>query len=451
MMNRDIYSHLLKWKSSKNRKPLILKGARQVGKTHILNHFGKTEYINVVYFNFEKDPNLGDFFEAKIDTSKILEKLAIYSEKKINRETTLVIFDEIQACPNAIKSLKYFNEENNDYHLAAAGSLLGVKLGRTAFPVGKVNFLTLFPLTFLEFLDGTGSKRLRTYLENLTECEPIEQAFHERLLDELRLYFFIGGMPEAIVTYLEKHDLKDVRKVQNDILTGYESDFSKHVDSAADAHKIAALWASVPGQLARENKKFKYSEIVKKARSRDYTNSLKWLSDAGLIIQAHKITTAQLPLSAYKVEDSFKIYFLDTGLLGAKLKLSAKTIIQGETLFEQFSGAYTENYVAQELIGKGFSDVCYWASPNEAEVDFVVSFAEKIYPLEVKAGGNGKAKSLRVYAAKFKPPAISIATIRNLKRDDDHCNFPLYAINRFPDLVAPKGDMAEQLGLGIVD
>lgn len=443
-MARDIYARLLRWKSSPARKPLILKGARQVGKTHILRHFGESEYANMVYFNFERDPALADFFKGRVEGQKVIEKLGIYSERKITPEETLIIFDEIQAAPNALKSLKYLNEEANEYHIAAAGSLLGVKLGQASpFPVGKVNFLSLYPLTFLEYLEGTGAKRLRAYLESLTECEPIEQAFHERLIDELRLYFFIGGMPETIVTYKEKRDLKEVRRVQNEILTGYESDFSKYAPPS-DAQKIASLWESVPVQLARENKKFKYSEVSKNARSRDYAHGLKWLSDAGLIHLSHKVTTAKIPLSAYRDEDSFKIYFLDTGLLGAKLKLTQRTIVKSAELFEQYAGAFTENYVAQELVASGFSDLHYWASTNQAEVDFITAYGDEIFPLEVKAGTNSKAKSLRVYAEKFKPSVVSMATLRNLKKDNDHCNFPLYAVSRFPELISPSVDY-EQL------
>ncbi len=438
MLKRDVYSDLLGWKSSPMRKPLILKGARQVGKTHILSEFGKSEYENVAYFNFERDPLLASFFDGNVNPEKIIKNLSIYSELKISPTATLIIFDEIQAAPLALKSLKYFNEEANEYHLAAAGSLLGVKLGEgAAFPVGKVNFLNLYPLSFLEFLSGVSAEGLQNYLLNLKECEPLPEAFHEQLIENLRLYFFIGGLPEAVVTYKITGDLRDVRQVQNDILTGYESDFSKHAPPA-DAQKIASAWDSVSIQLARENKKFKYSEIDQTARSREYSHSLKWLADAGLITRVHRITTAKLPLEAFKDESSFKIYFFDTGLLAAKLKLSPKTIVKGSELFEQFSGAFAENYVAQQLVANGFSDLYYWSSNNQAEVDFIMSYNEEIYPLEVKAGLTAKAKSLRVYAEKFKPPIVSMATLRNLKKDGDHCNFPLYAISRFPFIFTTK-------------
>ncbi len=444
MLTRNLYASLVEWRKSAQRKPLILRGARQVGKTHLLTQLGEKEYKNYIYLNFEKDPALKDFFVGRIDPKKILQNIAIYSEQKIQPETTLVILDEIQACPEALKSLKYFNEESNEFHVATAGSLLGVKIGQSAaFPVGKVNFMDLYPLTFFEFLSGVGASSLRDYLESISECAPLASPFHSRFTELLKLYFFIGGMPEAIVTYTRSQNLAEVRKVQKEILTGYENDFSKY-SSPSNALKIAKIWDSIPLQLARDNKKFKYSDLNRSARAREYSEALKWLSDAGLVLICNRLETPQLPLDAHIEDESFKLYMIDCGLLGAKLNASQRTVVLGNELFQTYKGAYTENFVAQELIGSGLPKIYYWTSGNTAEVDFIVSYKEDVFPLEVKSGTNGNSPSLAQYAKKYKPKTVSIATLRNLLRTGNHVNFPLYAVSLFPKLVAPN-DEPEQL------
>lgn len=433
-MNRDIYSQLLKWKSSRDRKPLIVKGARQVGKTYLLKEFGKAQYKDLAYFNFEETPTLSEFFSQNIEVSKILEKLSIYREKKIEPGETLLFFDEIQAAPKALNSLKYFYEHSPKYHVVAAGSLLGVKVGHGApFPVGKVKFLNLYPFNFFEFLEALGKTALCDYLRKKNDFEPIEDVFHEELLHQLKLYMFIGGMPEPILKYRETQDLSIVREYQNDILEAYLLDFSKYT-TKTETIRITNVWESLSTQLARENKKFKYADIARGARAKDYELAIQWLKEAGLILVSHCISTAQLPLSAYKEEDKFKLYLLDVGLLGAKLKLSMKTIVQKNTLFSQFNGAFTENYVAQQLYSEGELDLYYWARPNVAEVDFVLSHDEMIYPLEVKAGKQRHKPSLKFYDGKFAPPCLSRAGARNFKYDGRVANYPLYGILRFPDL-----------------
>ncbi|MGD9643717.1 MAG: ATP-binding protein [Elusimicrobiales bacterium] len=431
-MKRNIYRNLLDWKKSDNRKPLILQGARQVGKTYILKEFGKKEYKDTAYFNFEEDPALAEFFKGKISPEKIIEKLSIYQEKPILPGNTLIIFDEVQISPETLTSLKYFQEEAGQYHIAAAGSLLGIRLGRYApFPVGKVNFLNLYPLSFSEYLDGVGKSGLRGLLQTAATPEPFELAFHNELLENLRLYYFIGGMPEAIAQYNRDKDLNKVRTIQNEILAAYLMDISKHA-TRTEAIKIASIWNSIPGQLAKENKKFKFSEISGNARARDYNESIQWLVQAGLVYKCFSIKTPKLPLSGYCEDNIFKLYLLDTGLLGAMLNLSQKTIMEENRLFSEYNGAFTENYVAQELIVNGNKALYYWTSDAIAEVDFVIAHNEEIFPLEVKAGTSKHKKSLTAFGEKYGSHALSMATLRNFKQDGKVCNYPLYAVSLFP-------------------
>ena len=434
-MKRDIYTNLINWKNSYRRKPLILRGARQVGKTYILKEFGEKEYENVAYFNFEEDSGLNDFFKGRIQTEKIIEKLSIYLETKILPGKTLLIFDEVQSSPASLNSLKYFNEKANQYHIATAGSLLGIKIGQSApFPVGKVNFMDLYPFSFGEYLDGLGKSQLRQFLERKSSFEPIEATFHDELIDNLKMYYFIGGMPEAILQYKNDGDLNHVRVVQQEILTAYEMDFSKYA-SKSDAIKITNTWHTIPRQLAKENKKFKFSEITKHARARDYNVIIQWLLDAGLVYKCFNITAPRLPLSGYREENIYKLFMLDTGLLCAMLNISQKTIVEGNALFSEYNGAFVENYVAQELIAHGLEEIYYWTSNNRSEVDFIIAYDDFIYPLEVKSGMSTKNKSLRIYGEKYSPPALSRANLRNFNTDHKINNYPLYAVSLFPRII----------------
>ena len=429
-MKRDIYKQLFSWKESSSRKPLVLKGARQVGKTYILKEFGKGEYGNVAYFNFEEDPDLNEIFAGRLSPEKIIDMLSIYHGSRISSDHTLIIFDEIQSSPKTLTSLKYFCEDAPDYHIATAGSLLGVKVGQSApFPVGKVNFLDMYPMSFGEFLDAVGKKQLRLFIDDKTDFSPIPKSLHTELTDLLNIYYFVGGMPEAVGRYAEDKDLNKVRNIQDEILSAYTIDFSKYT-TRTEAIRLSNIWASIPGQLARENKKFTFGLIDKNARAREYNESIQWLVDAGFVTRVNNIKTAKLPLSGYQ-DNKFKLYLLDTGLLGAMIKVPQKAIIEGDRLFSEYNGAFVENYVAQDFVVHGQKNLYYWSSKNTAEVDFVIALENQILPLEVKAGISKQKKSLRVYGEKFNPPVLSRSTLMNFKEDGKIRNYPLYAVSLF--------------------
>lgn len=432
-MKRDIYQQLLAWKRSELRKPLVLRGARQVGKTYILKEFAKNEYESHIYLNFEEDASLDAFFESRFDKEKVLNTLSIYSGVKASPGSTLIIFDEIQASNNALNALKYFNEYANEYHIVSAGSLLGIKLaGKRSFPVGKVSFLDLYPMSFLEFLDALDKTALRQLIEEADQgFSPFPEPFHLELTELLKYYYFIGGMPEVVFTYCKNKTFDDTRKIQRDILDAYLLDFAKHADKY-EIMKISTIWQSIPVHLSKENKKFVFSAIRKSARARDYENALQWLLDAGLIYKSFNITTPKLPLISYANANIFKIFLLDVGLLGAMSNLSPSSLIAGSTIFTHFHGALVENYVAQQMQSKFPGNLFYWTSAGKAEVDFVVSVNERIYPLEAKAGVNPKSKSLKIYNEKYSPEVLSRATLLNLRKDGSVCNYPLYAISCFP-------------------
>lgn len=429
-MKRNIYTQLEEWKQSARRKPLVINGARQVGKTYALKHFGQRSYEKVAYLNFEKDEKLGQYFEGTLDPKELIKIIGIHTEIDIEPHNTLIIFDEIQECPKALNSLKYFCEEANEYHVVAAGSLLGVKTtGEKGFPVGKVNFLHMYPLTFFEFLSALGHEKTRLFLEEYTVYEPLPNPMHDKLLQLLKLYFFIGGMPEAVAEYVKTEKLSTVREIQLEILNAYERDFSKHAPPH-EIMKIMTVWKQVHRQLAKENKKFIFAAIRKSARGRDYEEAIQWLSDAGLIYKSY-LGSPKFPLSAYADNSIFKIFLADVGLLGAQSNLSPQIIIEGDLLFTEFKGALTENYVAQELIATN-KKTYYWESEGQAEIDFLLEDDHEIYPLEVKSGASQKKKSLQVYNQKYAPSKLIRTTTMNLKHDGDIYNCPLYLISRFP-------------------
>ncbi|MCW3107575.1 MAG: hypothetical protein JWQ09_2081 [Segetibacter sp.] len=431
-MQRDIYHLLEEWKQSTRRKPLVVNGARQVGKTYSLKHFGKTSYEKMVYLNFEKDEKLDQYFGGTLDPKQLIKILSIHASQDIEPHNTLLIFDEIQNSPRALNSLKYFFEEANEYHVVAAGSLLGVKTaGEKGFPVGKVNFLHMYPLTFFEFLQAVGEEKIRRFLEEYHTYDSIPNPIHEKLLELLKLFFFIGGMPEVVSEYIKSGKLSVVREIQLEILNAYEKDFAKHAPPH-EIMKITTVWKQVHRQLAKENKKFIFAAIRKSARGRDYEEAIQWLSDAGLIHKSYLVESPKFPLSAYADTNVFKIFLLDIGLLGAQSNLSPQIIIEGDLLFTEFKGALTENYVAQELIATKHAKPYYWTSEGVAEVDFLLEEAHEIYPLEVKAGASQKKKSLLVYNQKYAPSKLIRTTTMNLKHDGDIYNYPLYLISRFP-------------------
>lgn len=431
-MKRDIYQLLEEWKRSTRRKPLVLNGARQVGKTYALKHFGKTSYEKMAYLNFEKDEKLGQYFEDSLDPKQLIKILSIHTEVEIKPHHTLLVLDEIQECPKALNSLKYFCEEANEYHVVAAGSLLGVKTAREkGFPVGKVNFLHLYPLTFFEFLSALGHEQIRLFLEKYSTYEPLPNPLHEQLVQLLKFYFFVGGMPEAVAEYAKTDNLNVVREIQLEILNAYEKDFAKHAPPH-EIMKITTVWKQIHRQLAKENKKFIFAAIRKSARGRDYEEAIQWLSDAGLIHKSYLVESPKFPLSAYADNHIFKIFLADVGLLGAQSNLSPQTIIDGDLLFTEFKGALTENYVAQELIATKHKEAYYWTSEGIAEIDFLIEEEHEIYPLEVKAGASQKKKSLLVYNQKYAPSKLIRATTMNLKHDGDIYNYPLYLLSRCP-------------------
>ncbi len=435
-MKRDIYTYLLNWKKETGRKPLILKGARQVGKTYILKEFGRREYRKTAYFDFEKDPALGEIFKGDLSPDKIVEKLSIALEEKIEKNETLIIFDEIQECPAALTSLKYFCDEAPEFNIIASGSLLGIKLGqKKSFPVGKVKLKTLHPMSFKEFLSGIGKDRLRELIRGKEDTVEINKKFHAELIDYLKIYFFIGGMPEAVYRYSEdKNDFNRIRQIQKDILTGYEDDFGKH-SSKNDALKIKEIWETIPKELAKENKKFMISHINKNARYRDYWHAIQWLENSGYIYLIKRISRPSLPLVNYTEKNVFKLFFLDTGLLGAMLNLSPRVIIEGSKLFKWYNGVFTENYVTQQLIAEGIENIYYWASGATAEVDFIVEEGTNIYPLEVKSGVIRKSISLETYNNKYNPDKLCRSSISNFSSSGKYRNFPLYAVSLFPSLL----------------
>lgn len=446
-MKRDIYKSLIDWKNSSRRKPLVLNGARQVGKTYALKHFGKECYKNCVYLNFEKDELLSKYFETTLEPRELLRVISIHKECEIIPNETLLIFDEIQSCPRALSSLKYFCEEANDFHVASAGSLLGVKTaGEKGFPVGKVNFLNLYPLTFFEFLEVSRHEKLREYLEEYKSFEPLPIPLHEQLLNLLRLYFYIGGMPEAVAEYIKSEKLNLIREIQEEILSAYEKDFIKHAP-AQEVMKITTVWHQIHSQLAKENKKFIFSAIRKSARGRDFEESLQWLLDAGLIHKSYLVETPKFPLSAYRDNNIFKIFLLDVGLLGAKSHLSLKIILEGNRMFQEFKGALTENFVASELIARASQKPYYWASTGIAEVDFLIEDEHKILPLEVKSGESGKKKSLLVFGEKYNEKTLLKTTTMNLTKNGSIYNFPLYMVGEIPRLINPRLETLDQNSL----
>ena len=434
VMERKIFEDLQRWKQHSLRKPLILMGARQVGKTYILKAFAAIAYQNVAYLNFENTPKLSELFSQSLKPQEIIRILSIELSMDIRPETTLIIFDEVQECPQALNSLKYFHVMANEYHICAAGSLLGVTLAHTqGFPVGQVDFLHLYPFGFSEFLQALGEDKLLQYLAEISDITPLPGILHEKLLNYFKEYLYIGGMPAAIAAYLENRDIQRVREVQTAILNAYRLDFAKHAPANV-VMKINQVWDVIPSQLAKENKKFIYSVIRKGARAQEFEIAIQWLKEAGLIHKVFNISTPKLPLMAYANHDIFKLYLVDIGLLGAMTGLSAKTMIHGIGIFQEFKGALTENYVAQELARQGIG-LYYWTSSGLAELDFILQHEEEIYPIEVKSGTSLKKKSLLSYMQKYHPTLSLRLSVMNLQRQKTLLNCPLYLLEYLPNLL----------------
>lgn len=428
-MYRKIIEDLKKWKNKKDRLPLILRGARQVGKTWILQEFGKECFDDVLYINFENAGSIADLFEENIKPKRIIEYLSAYHHKKIEPQKTLIIFDEIQEFPRALTALKYFAEETPEYAICCAGSLLGVFLhDEVSFPVGKVDFLELQPLDFEEFLIANDETPLINIIKK-NKLEQLPSLITDKLKDYLKKYFVIGGMPKAIKTWVEEKDFEFVESVQRGILEAYERDFSKHADKNT-ATKIRYVWNSIPSQLAKENRKFIYGVVRDGARAREYENSINWLKDTGLIRIVNRVKCGdKQPLKAYEDLKAFKIYLLDIGLLRVLCELPYETIIEKDAIYNEFNGLLTEQFVLQELENiKKINTIYYWTNEFQSEVDFVFSYKNLILPVEAKAGINVKAQSLKVYMKEYNPKFAIRYSLLNIKFDNNILNIPLYAI-----------------------
>ena len=432
-MYRIAIKKLLKWKQSKHRKPLIIEGARQVGKTWLMKEFGRIAYADTVYINFDSNSRMAELFASDLDTDRLVLGLELYAGRKIDPDNALLIFDEVQEVPRALTSLKYFHENAPQYHIVCAGSLLGIALHQgTSFPVGKVDFLKLYPLSFREFLMAIGQEQFAKLLD--TQDFSMINNFSQTYIDALRQYFFIGGLPEAVQSFAENRDFNEVREIQKRILAAYEQDFSKHAPNEI-VPRIRMLWNSIPSQLAKENRKFVYGLVREGARAKDYETAIMWLSDCCLVHKISRVNAAGGPLRAYEYLKAFKLFLVDVGLLGCMAGLHPRTLLDGNDLFIEFKGALTEQYVCQQL--KTIDDLSVYYYTNDrgsCEIDFIVDTGDRIIPVEVKAVVNLRAKSLKTYREKF-APEISIRTsMANYKKEDWLVNLPLYAIDQIAKL-----------------
>jgi uncharacterized protein len=428
-MYRDKINELIKWKLSEYRKPLIVLGARQVGKTWLIQEFGRLEYKQTIYINFEKMKILRNLFVEDFDTSRILTALTVFAHKEIDPEDTLIVFDEIQEAEGGLTALKYFCEDLPRFHVIAAGSLLGLSHHQnSSFPVGKVDFLYLNPMSFSEFLIAINEEQMANLLIN-TDWNLIT-LFKEKFLTYLRYYIFIGGMPEVVFHFVEKRDFRVVRNTQNRILTAYQNDFSKHAPKEI-VPRIIMVWKSIPSQLAKENKKFVYGFIKEGGRAKEFELAIQWLVNCGLIHQCFRVSKPAISLSAYQDLSAFKLYHNDVGLLAAMAKLPLQTILNNDAIFEEFKGSLTENYVFQQLLLKEENDIYYWTNENStSEVDFIIQNDHEVIPIEVKSGINLKSVSFKFFCSKYNPKKAIRTSLADFKEEEWMTNIPLYAINK---------------------
>jgi len=435
---REIYQDLKAWQTQSSRKPLLLMGARQVGKTTVLKSFGQDEYEALVYINLERQPEVHAFFQGNKDPQTILDNLSLLIGQEIKDSKTLLIIDEIQACRDAIISLKYFAEELPEMHVIGAGSLLGISIGNDrSFPVGKVQFLDMYPLTFSEYLNTADERLYKSYHHFLTQSEinPLADAFLKPLQDVFKEYLLFGGMPEVAANYLEYRDTEKAQKIQDEILRAYELDFVKHADKTTST-KIQQVWQSLPSQLGKANKKFIFKAIRSGARAREYEAAIQWLIQAGLIYKIANIEKPNVPLKAYENVTAFKLYLFETGLLIRLAGLDPKTFINGDRFFVEFKGALAENHVAlslRRILGKA---PYYWTSQGKAEIDYLIELNGGVVPIEVKSGNKTKAKSLAIYKAKYQPDLRIRISNLNLSQTDDLLNIPLFYAAHTDALIA---------------
>ncbi len=432
-MERILMKDLLAWKEKKNRKPLVIHGARQVGKTWLMKEFGRRYFENCVYISFDNNPRMQDVFERDYDVERIISALRVEYGSAFTASDTLLIFDEIQEVPKAMTALKYFCENASEYYIVAAGSLLGMALHEgMSFPVGKVDFLHLYPLTFYEYLLAFGEEELAGLLKG--KDYSLINSFSGKYIEYLRKYYYVGGMPEAVQCYVDTDDVKEVRGIQKNLLLYYENDFSKHAPKEQIA-RIQMVWNSIPAQLAKENRKFIYGIVRKGSRAKDYEMSIQWLSDFGLINKSTRVKKPGMPLISYMDQGSFKMYMLDVGLLAAKGNLPAKTILNGNAIFEEFKGALTEQFVAQELVAKGMELYYYSTENSSGEIDFVVQKEEYCIPVEVKASENLKAQSLKAYCRKYEPELAIRTSMSNYREEEWMVNVPLYLFSEYVNVI----------------
>lgn len=426
-MKRLIEEKLFEWKNSLNRKPLLIYGARQIGKTYSMLGFGKEHYANVVYCNFENTMDLHTIFERNLDPERIISALSAMYNTEISKGNTLIIFDEIQACERALTSLKYFQEQANDYHIVAAGSLLGLSINRSSysFPVGKVDMLTMYPLTFEEFLLATGNKRLISLIkEAYNNFSPF--ALHEKAMDLYRTYLIVGGYPAAVQKYIDTGDFNVVRAEQGSLSNAYIADMAKY-STPSEMIKSIEVYNSLLSQLSKENTKFQYSIIGSKARAKDYETSLAWLKSANVVLYCQRVSEGKYPLSLYEDHTSFKAYYSDVGLLTMRMSIAPNVILEPYNLSDKMRGMMAESFVAEQLVANGFS-LHYWTSGNSAEIDFVIQKDGYTIPLEVKSSDNVKAKSLQTYIKKYSPKCSIRISSKNFGNENGIKSIPLYAI-----------------------
>ena len=425
-MNRLAIQELITWKNAKIRKPLIIQGARQVGKTWLMKEFGKQEFRNVAYLNFESSNRLKEIFLSDFNIERIIAVIEIEVKQKIDPQNTLLIFDEIQEAERGLTALKYFYEQAPEYHIVAAGSLLGISTQKNnSFPVGKVDLMSMFPMSFMEFLGNIGERQLVNQLQN--KNWELIAVFHEKLVEILRLYYFIGGMPEAVSNYIDYKNLDTVRSIQQKILASYENDFAKHAPNEI-VPRIRLVWNALISQLTKENKKFIYGQIKKGGRAKDFETAINWLVDAGLVLKVNRIEKPILPLNAYADFDAFKLFLLDIGLLNAIADLDQIILLEKNNILIEFKGALTEQFVCQQLKIK--KDLYYWTASNAtAEVDFVLQAQNEIIPIEVKAEENLKSKSLKVYVEKYTPKTAIRTSMSKYRQEDWLTNVPLYGVS----------------------
>ena len=427
-MYRTSIEEMKDWKFSKYRKPLIIEGARQVGKTWLMQEFGRVAYADTVYVNFDANRRMENLFSAGFDIDRIIMGLEIYADKKIDPDNTLLIFDEVQEVPAALAALKYFYENAPQYHIVCAGSLLGIALHEgTSFPVGKVDFLRLYPLSFCEFLMAMGQERL-AQLQQKKDYEMMS-AFRDKYIELLKQYYYVGGMPEVVLRFSENKDFNEARQLQQMILQAYEQDFSKHAPKEI-VPKLRMVWNSIPSQLSKENKKFIYGLVREGGRAKDYETAIMWLTDCGLLHKVSRITKPYLPLKAYEDLKAFKLFLLDVGLLSCMAGLSKMILLDGSNIFTEFKGALTEQYVLQQLKCGGNMTLCYYTNDrNSCEIDFLIDNGEEVIPVEVKAERNLTAKSLKTYREKYSPAHSLRISMADYSQEDGLENIPLYSLN----------------------